>query len=403
MAEVNGDFGCGAGLDRGRWRPADVAAIAAIVSYSHIYDLGRAHGGSGVAARLLPLSVDMLILVGELMLLHEADEKGKRFILGWVLVWSGILATLGANVTYGARYGLLGALIRGWPAYSFVLAAGGMVAIVKRAAARTSPGSRRKRQNRRASEVPSARCRPSSESAAEASLRATLAQPGNPWSANALGRRHRGGAAEPAAARAEEGVQGQVAAGVPAHPGQGRRGLLGGIQPADGRHPGDDRRQERDLREEPAPRQGGSLADRRRAGRGGRGRVREPVGRQPRRARPARAGVAAAARRDGGRVQGRPGRRDGPRAAGLGTRRRQQLQHRRPDGAGQEQRLPGRQPLGATLDPLAELLVHVFAYSRTSTASGRRRYVKGAEEEHQVGAAMETLADLYRLSASASR
>ena len=25
-----------------------VAAIAAIVSYSHIYDLGRAHGGTGV-------------------------------------------------------------------------------------------------------------------------------------------------------------------------------------------------------------------------------------------------------------------------------------------------------------------------------------------------------------------
>jgi hypothetical protein len=113
-----------------------VAAIAAIVSYSHIYDLGRAHGGSGVSARLLPLSVDMLILVGELMLLHEADAKGKRFALGWVLVWSGILATLAANVTYGAQFGVLGALIWGWPAYSFILAAGGMVAIVKRGAAR---------------------------------------------------------------------------------------------------------------------------------------------------------------------------------------------------------------------------------------------------------------------------
>ncbi len=111
-----------------------VAAIAAVVSYSHIYDLGRAHGGAGVAARLLPLSVDMLILVGELMLLHEADAKGRRFVLGWVLVWSGILATLAANVTYGAQYGVVGALIWGWPAYSFILAAGGMVSIVKRSA-----------------------------------------------------------------------------------------------------------------------------------------------------------------------------------------------------------------------------------------------------------------------------
>ena len=78
----------------------------------------------------------MLILVGELMLLHEADVKGKRFALGWVLVWSGILATLAANVTYGAQFGVLGALIWGWPAYSFILAAGGMVAIVKRGAGR---------------------------------------------------------------------------------------------------------------------------------------------------------------------------------------------------------------------------------------------------------------------------
>jgi hypothetical protein len=117
-----------------------VAAIAAIVSYSHIYDLGRAHGGSGVPARLLPLSVDMLILVGELMLLHEADSKGRRFVLGWVLVWSGILATLAANVAYGAQYGVVGALIWGWPAYSFILAAGGMVAVVKRGASRDDSG-----------------------------------------------------------------------------------------------------------------------------------------------------------------------------------------------------------------------------------------------------------------------
>ena len=54
-----------------------VAAIAAIVSYSHIYDLGRAHGGTGVPAWLLPLSRSTCsILVGELMLLHEADTKG---------------------------------------------------------------------------------------------------------------------------------------------------------------------------------------------------------------------------------------------------------------------------------------------------------------------------------------
>jgi Protein of unknown function (DUF2637) len=153
---------------------SSVAAIAAIVSYSHIYALGRAHGGTGVAARLLPLSVDALILVGELMLLHEADSKGRRFVLGWVLVWSGILATLAANVTYGAAFGIVGAVIWGWPAYSFILAAAGMVAIVKRSAS--------------VSEVPGAVPSPlpnAAEAAAEESLRATLAA-GNPWTVNAL-------------------------------------------------------------------------------------------------------------------------------------------------------------------------------------------------------------------------
>ena len=35
-----------------------VAAFAAVVSYSHTYDLGRAHGQADAAARLLPLSLD---------------------------------------------------------------------------------------------------------------------------------------------------------------------------------------------------------------------------------------------------------------------------------------------------------------------------------------------------------
>jgi Protein of unknown function (DUF2637) len=149
-----------------------VAAIAAIVSYSHIYDLGRANGGTVGIARLLPLSVDMLILVGELMLLHEGDARGRRFVLGWVLVWSGITATMAANVTYGAQFGVVGAVIWGWPAYSFILVAAGMVAMVKRGG------------NPQDGAVPSPL--PSdAESAAAASLRATL-RAGNPWSQNQL-------------------------------------------------------------------------------------------------------------------------------------------------------------------------------------------------------------------------
>jgi hypothetical protein len=189
------------------WVPASgVAAIAAVVSYSHIYDLGRAHGGSGVPARLLPLSVDMLILVGELMLLHEADAKGKRFILAWVLVWSGILATLAANVAYGYQFGVLGAVIWDWPAYSFILAAGGMISIVKRGVSRRvfvgpekadeseqrqepkgTPALAQEPQFPQASAFPSP-VPSNAETAAETAMRATV-QAGNPLTVNQLSTR----------------------------------------------------------------------------------------------------------------------------------------------------------------------------------------------------------------------
>ena len=93
-----------------------VAAFAAVVSYSHIYGLGRAHGQDGTAARLLPLSVDGLILAASLVLLHEARNGRDAPRLARFMLWLGIGATIGANIAFGAAYGLLGALISGmWP------------------------------------------------------------------------------------------------------------------------------------------------------------------------------------------------------------------------------------------------------------------------------------------------
>jgi len=97
-----------------------VAAFAAVVSYSHIYGLGRAHGQDGTAARLLPLSVDGLILAASLVLLHEARNERDAPQLARLMLWLGIGATIGANVAYGAGYGLLGALISAWPAVAFI-------------------------------------------------------------------------------------------------------------------------------------------------------------------------------------------------------------------------------------------------------------------------------------------
>ena len=97
-----------------------VAAFAAVVSYSHVYGLGRAHGQDGTAARLLPLSVDGLILAASLVLLHEARNGRDAPRLARFMLWLGIAATIGANIAYGAGYGLLGALISAWPAVAFI-------------------------------------------------------------------------------------------------------------------------------------------------------------------------------------------------------------------------------------------------------------------------------------------
>jgi hypothetical protein len=97
-----------------------VAAFAAVVSYSHIYGLGRAHGQDGTAARLLPLSVDGLILAAPLVLLHEARNGRDAPRLTRFMLWLGIGATVGANIALGAGYGLLGALISAWPAVAFI-------------------------------------------------------------------------------------------------------------------------------------------------------------------------------------------------------------------------------------------------------------------------------------------
>lgn len=97
-----------------------VAAFAAIVSYSHIYDLGHAHGQSGTAARLLPLSVDGLILAASLVMLQQARNNQSAPALARVMLGFGVAATIGANIAYGAAYGTTGAVISAWPAVAFI-------------------------------------------------------------------------------------------------------------------------------------------------------------------------------------------------------------------------------------------------------------------------------------------
>jgi len=105
---------------------ATVAVFSFIVSYSHIYDLGRAHAQSGTAARLLPLTVDLLIVAASLVLFIQAGTELERASLAFwmprLVLYAAIGATVAANVAYGLPSGWLSAVISGWPGAAFVAA-----------------------------------------------------------------------------------------------------------------------------------------------------------------------------------------------------------------------------------------------------------------------------------------
>jgi Protein of unknown function (DUF2637) len=52
-----------------------VAAVAAVASYEHAYDLVRAHGEAGWSAPLVPLTVDGLIYASSMVMLDSARHK----------------------------------------------------------------------------------------------------------------------------------------------------------------------------------------------------------------------------------------------------------------------------------------------------------------------------------------
>ena len=113
------------GMDRGiRWSTAlavlGVAAVAAVASYEHAYDLVRAHGEAGWTARMVPLTVDGLIYASSMVMLDSARRKTPIPPLARWLLGLGIAATLAANVAHGLGHGLTGAAVAAWPAVALV-------------------------------------------------------------------------------------------------------------------------------------------------------------------------------------------------------------------------------------------------------------------------------------------
>lgn len=97
-----------------------VAAVAAIISYQHAYELVTSHGEAGLTARLLPFTVDGLTWAASMVAL-DASHRNQR--VPRLAVWSlaaGIVATVGANLAHGAGDGPVGVLVSVWAAVALV-------------------------------------------------------------------------------------------------------------------------------------------------------------------------------------------------------------------------------------------------------------------------------------------
>jgi hypothetical protein len=95
-----------------------VAGIAAYVSYWHAYAVIREYGGTGITARVEPVTIDGLVYASSMVILYAARHRVPVPALARWLLGLGIAATLTANMAQGWSHGPIGAVVAAWPAAS---------------------------------------------------------------------------------------------------------------------------------------------------------------------------------------------------------------------------------------------------------------------------------------------
>lgn len=113
-------------MDSSRWsRWTTIAAvlllatIAAVVSYSHMYDLALRHGEPAWRAALFPLSVDGMVVAASMTLLADARQGRRGGFLPWSLLILGSLASLAANIAV-ADPTVWSRIIHAWPSVALI-------------------------------------------------------------------------------------------------------------------------------------------------------------------------------------------------------------------------------------------------------------------------------------------
>lgn len=96
-----------------------VAAATGVISYRHIYELSIVLYQPPMVARLMPVGIDGLIVIGSVVLLQATPDHPY---LGWFGVAPGIGVSVFANIESGIAHGWLAAIWAGVPAAGFALA-----------------------------------------------------------------------------------------------------------------------------------------------------------------------------------------------------------------------------------------------------------------------------------------
>lgn len=167
-----------------------VAAVAAVISYRHAYELVHSHGESGPTARLVPFTVDGLIWAASMVILDASRRKQPAPPLAKWSLAVGIVATVGANVAHGTSHGIIGALVSAWPALALVGSFELLMTLTRNAASHAVPARDEQRTTMEQPEPPSTEPEQTPEQAVLAEYLASLDGPGRPLSQRYLAEKH---------------------------------------------------------------------------------------------------------------------------------------------------------------------------------------------------------------------
>jgi hypothetical protein len=101
---------------------ASVGLTAAVLSYRHQFELAAGHGESALTDKLLPISIDGLLLAGTLAVLDASRRQTGHAWAARITVGLGVGMTMWANIVHGLAFGWTGIILSGWPPVALMAA-----------------------------------------------------------------------------------------------------------------------------------------------------------------------------------------------------------------------------------------------------------------------------------------